>query len=73
MAKLEIVGWQKDGRDYGGKPHPEVFYLLFDGQERAVGRADMLRMIKLSLPERPGRGTPPLDPVENGSAAGPTS
>ena len=49
---IQIKEWERDAEDYNGKQHAEVFYVVVNGKEKAVGKADLLRMAKMTLPER---------------------
>ena len=64
--KIEVVGWERNGEDYNGKEQYEVFFITFDGgREKAVGKADMLKAIKMNLPNRGEEHKEPETPLFN--------
>lgn len=66
---IQITAWDRDAEDYNGKTHAEVFYVFINGtKERAVGRADLLRMVKMTLPERSAQDDEPI-PAESPAMA----
>lgn len=50
--KIEIVGWAKDMEDFSGRNQVDILFVVIDGKERAMGKADLIKVCKLNLPER---------------------
>ena len=66
---IQIVGWQQDGEDYSGRPQREIFYVVINGSEKAVGRSDLVKAIKFNLPDRGEtmqEESPTFDRIGNG-------
>lgn len=70
MSKIEIVGWMRDGQDYNGKEHTEVFFIIVSGQEKAVSRSDLFKIVKLSLLQRSDEDSRQDGVVESDAADG---
>ena len=49
---MKISAWDRDAEDYNGKTQSEVFYVVMNGKEKALSKADLLKQIKINLPER---------------------
>jgi hypothetical protein len=43
--------WGREQEDFNGREQKEVFFVLMNGNRKAIGKADLLRAIKLNLPE----------------------
>ena len=50
---INVSSFERNAADYNGKEQAEVFYITINGGgEKPVSKADLLKAIKMNLPER---------------------
>ena len=67
---IRIEKWEREAPDYNGKIQPEIFHVSIGGAKaKALSKADLLRAVKMNLPEcGAGDGVAQHEPV-NGFGA----
>lgn len=68
MSELTITGFARNTDDFKGKEQPEVYYVVMNGREKALGKAALLDAIRMNLPDRTD-GEEPSRPFERVNGA----
>jgi hypothetical protein len=48
---IQIETWERDADDYNGKTQKEIYHVVIGGKKKAVGKADLFKIVKMTLPE----------------------